>query len=154
MSEQGFEKPQGTKYRVVETTVNDDWIGERRVKTVEVNPEMLTGFETTAVPREIVATILTHTMNGIREHGASAIGLDLDSMRGSMAAEGHIDTAVGIGSSVLEDLAPRTDGATWKEWIKEEFPGTIAALYGEGSNLHFIAKDVVDGDSSQTVWTP
>ncbi len=154
MSEESFEKPQNSKYRVVETMVNDDWRGERRVKAVEVNPEMLTGFETDSLPGEIVARILTHTMNGIREHGASAIGLDLDSMRGSMAAEGHIDAAVGVGSAILDNLAPRTDGTTWEGWIREEFPDTIATLYGEGSNLHLIAKDVVSGDGSQTVWTP
>lgn len=154
MSELGFEQPQSSKYRVVEATINDDWHGERIVRSVEVSPEMLSGFETDTLPKEMVATILTHTMNGIRKHGASALGLDLASMRESLYAKDNIDTAIGVGSSILDELACRTDDMSWEEWIRGEFPNTIAELYGEDSDIYLIAKDVVSGDGSQTTWSP
>jgi hypothetical protein len=152
MTEFDIEPPQEPRYRVVETTVNDDWRGERTARQIEVNPELLAGFDIGDVSRETVATILSHTMNGVRKHGASALGLDLDSMRGSMYARGHIDAVIGVGASILNEVAARNDGVTWEEWIKTEFPNTIAALYGEGSDKHLIAQDVVAGDGSQTSW--
>lgn len=105
-----------------------------------VDPEQLSGFDTEIMSLNVVAGILEITMDGMRNHGASALGLDLDSLFGRIHASGHIEAAFDVGASILDGYAPRNDDTTWHEWIKAEFPNAIAALYGEDSDIVEIAR--------------
>ncbi|HEY4963218.1 MAG TPA: hypothetical protein VIH90_00795 [Candidatus Saccharimonadales bacterium] len=110
-------------------------------ENVRVNPRGIEGFRMGILSPNIVSVVLTDTFSEATSHGASALGLDLDSMMGRMHSEGHIDAALGLGSKILEDVAPRVDGASWSGWIREQFPNYLASRYGVGSEPHKIASE-------------
>lgn len=114
---------------------------EHTFQRVTVNSEALEGFDETILPKEAVASILFRTIDGMKDHGASALGLDLDSMMGTIHASGHIKAAMDVGANILNDLAPRTDGVTWHEWVAAEFPNAVAAVHGAGSSAVQLAHE-------------
>ena len=100
------------------------------VKRIQAISELLEGFDDTAVSIEVVAAVVSHTINGMIDHGASALGLDMDSTFGRIHASGHLAAAMGVGVSILVEVAPRTDDSTWDSWIREEFPVAVSQIWG------------------------
>lgn len=121
-----------------------EWYGiTSTVPLVVVNPELLDGFETHTFSKEDAAKALAHTINGMIDHGASALGLDLDSMFGIVHASGHLQAAMDVGANILNDLAPREDGQNWHQWIQTEFPNAVTAVYGyEQGHVEFARQEM------------
>lgn len=113
---------------------------EYTFQRLTMNPDLLEGFDVTNVSREVVASVVLHTIRAMEKHGASALGLDLDSMAGRVHASGHLLAAMSVGVHILDDLAPRTDSLTWREWLGSEFPNAVAAVHGVGSDAQVFAQ--------------
>lgn len=126
----------------------DNTAREYTFRRVAVSSDLITGFEDTIIPKEVVAGMLSRTINGMINHGASALGLDLDSMAGRVHASGHLTAAMDIGATILNDFAPRTDEKTWHDWIKDEFPSAVAALHGDNSVVTKFTKEEMEAPYS------
>ncbi len=113
---------------------------------ISVNPEELEGFDESVLSKELVAGAVARTLEGMKYHGASALGLDLDSMFGRIHATGHIYAALDVGANILNDLAPRDDGLTWREWLRAEFPNAIAAVYIDRPDIVKLAREQMGDD--------
>lgn len=116
-----------------------------RTYVLALDPEALGGFETDAFTSVMVADIIRITFNSMKKHGASALGLDLDSMFGRIHATDKLFAAMDVGATILGSYAPRTDGETWDSWMRAEFPVAMAVMYGEDSNPAQLAATEMTG---------
>ncbi len=110
------------------------------VKSVKIKPEALEGFDARTIGKPVIACILSHTINGMLEHGDVALGLDLGSRREVLESSGRLLAIMGVGADILTELSPRTDGANWNEWLRDTFPQAVAEIHGTESQASQIAQ--------------
>ena len=110
---------------------------------LSVNAEALEGFNADIVSKEVVAEVVLQTLNGMKDHGAAGLNLDIDSINGIASAGGKVFAAMDVGANILNTIAPRVDGIDWHDWLKTEFPNSIAVIYGEDSSPSQYAREMM-----------
>lgn len=123
--------------------INEEFFDENFVM-LQVNPEALSGFVTETFTDYMVSIILARTIEGMKAHGAHALGLDEEPVDGQTETDAGIFAAMDVGVRILDDFAPRTDGTTWNKWLRAEFPKALAVMYGEDNGAVQLARQKLE----------
>lgn len=105
-------------------------------KQIVVHPDRIDGFDETKISKEVTASIVSNTFNGMLEQAVKVMEVDAYSPPLEIQVSSYFLAAMEMGGRILNELAPRLDGTLWRDWLEDEFAAVADKVYGDDADKY------------------